>query len=129
VGAAGGQAGPFVFSGGERALTPLSPVHLRGRRGADGVVRFSWVRRGRVDADTWLSADIPLDEPSEAYRLDILSGAAGVRRVETTSPDFTYAAASELADFGAAQTAIRIRVRQLGRAIPLGVPAEANLTL
>lgn len=129
VGAAGGQAGPFVFAGGERALTPLAPVHLRGRRGADGVVRFSWVRRGRVDADTWLSADIPLDEPSEAYRLEILSGAAVVRRIETASPDYTYAAASELADFGSVQTAIRIRVRQLGRAIPLGVPAEANLTV
>ena len=129
VGAAGGQAGPFVFAGGERALTPLAPVHLRGRRGADGVVRFSWVRRGRVDADTWLATDIPLDEPSEAYRLEILSGVAVVRRVETTSPDFTYATANELADFGAAQTAIRIRVRQLGRAIPLGVPAEANLNV
>ncbi|WP_421577879.1 baseplate multidomain protein megatron [Shinella sp. M31] len=77
VGAAGGQTGPLVFAGGERALTPLAPVHLRGRRGADGVVRFSWVRRGRIDADTWLSADIPLDEPSEAYWLEILSGGCG----------------------------------------------------
>jgi hypothetical protein len=129
VGAGQGQAGPFLFAGGERALTPLAPVHLHGRRGADGVVRFSWVRRGRIDSDTWLAADIPLDEPTEAYRLEILSGSTVIRRVETASPAFTYAAASELADFGTAQTAIRIRVRQLGRAVPLGVAAEADLTL
>ncbi|MCR6498898.1 glycoside hydrolase/phage tail family protein [Shinella sp. CPCC 101442] len=129
VGATEGQAGPFVFAGGERALKPLAPGHLRGRRGADGVVRFSWMRRGRVDADTWLSADIPLDEPTEAYRFEILSGSTVVRRVETVNPAFTYAAAAELADFGMAQTAIRIRVRQMGRAVPLGVPAEAVATL
>ncbi|MCQ4634261.1 glycoside hydrolase/phage tail family protein [Shinella sp. CPCC 100929] len=129
VGGSGGQAGPFAFAGGERALTPLAPVHLRGRRGADGVVRLSWVRRGRIDSDTWLAAEIPLDEPSEAYRLDILSGETLVRRVETAVPAFTYAALTELADFGAPQTTMSIRVRQLGRAVPLGLPARATITL
>ena len=129
VGAPQGQAGPFAFAGGERALTPLSPGHLRGRRGADGVVRFSWVRRGRIDSDTWLAAEIPLDEPSEAYRLDILADAAVVRSVETVTPSFTYAAATELADFGSPQATMSIRVRQLGRAVPLGLPAHATLTL
>lgn len=52
-----------------------------------------------------------------------------VRRVETESPAFTYPAALEIADFGMAQASIRIRVRQMGRAVPLGVAAEADLTL
>ena len=39
------------------------------------------------------------------------------------------AAAEELADFGAPQTSLAIRVRQLGRAIPLGLPAQAILPL
>lgn len=129
VGGSAGQAGPFAFAGGERALTPLAPVHLRGRRGPDGVVRLSWVRRGRIDSDTWLAAEIPLDEPTEAYRLDILSGETVVRRVETMVPAFTYAAATELADFGAPLAAITIRVRQLGRAVPLGLPARATIPL
>jgi hypothetical protein len=129
VGGAQGQAGPFSFAGGERALTPLSPGHLRGTRALDGVVRFSWVRRGRIDSDTWLASEIPLDEPAEAYRLDILSGGSVVRSVETAAPAYAYPAGSELADFGAPQAAISIRVRQLGRAVPLGLPAEAVIVL
>jgi len=129
IGSPPGQAGPFAFAGGERALTPLAPVHLRARRGADGAILFTWIRRGRIDSDSWLASDIPLDEPVEAYRLDILSGGAAVRTVETASPFHVYAAAEELADFGAAQAALSIRVRQLGRAIPLGLPAEATLLL
>src|SRR5690606_37322320 len=35
------------------ALRPLSPVHLRRRREAAGY-RFSWIRRGRIDRDSWL---------------------------------------------------------------------------
>ena len=129
VGGAQGHVGPFSFAGGERALTPLSPGHLRGTRALDGVVRFSWVRRGRIDSDTWLASEIPLDEPAEAYRLDILSGGSVVRSVETAAPAYAYPAGSELADFGAPQAAISIRVRQLGRAVPLGLPAEAVIVL
>jgi len=42
VGASQGQAGPYAFAGGERALTPLAPVHLLGERGSDGAARFTW---------------------------------------------------------------------------------------
>ncbi|MCA0343461.1 MAG: hypothetical protein LCH99_27500, partial [Proteobacteria bacterium] len=129
VGMTPGQAGPFVFAGGDRALTPLAPVHLRGQRNLDGAVRLSWIRRGRIDSDSWLAAEIPLDEPVEAYRLDILSGETAVRSVETPAPVFTYPVVQELADFGAPQAALSIRVRQLGRAIPLGLPARATITL
>src|SRR5690606_15366690 len=103
------------------------PVHLRGRRALDGTVRLSWVRRGRIDSDGWTAVDIPLDEPVEAYRLDILSGEAAVRSVETAAPAFTYPADQELADFGGPQAVLSIRVRQLGRAIPLGLAARATI--
>ena len=129
VGMGEGRAGPFAFAGGERALTPLSPVHLRARRQADGAVRFSWVRRGRIDADGWQAVDIPLDEPVEAYRLELLSGATVKRSIEVAMPHHVYAAAEELADFGAAQAAFSIRVRQLGRAVPLGLPAMATVSV
>lgn len=92
-------------------------------------MRFSWVRRGRIDSDNWAAADVPLDEPSEAYRLDILVGETVLRSVDTTTAAFTYSISSELSDFGAPQTTISIRVRQLGRAVLLGLPARATITL
>nr|WP_272210663.1 hypothetical protein [Marinicella sp. W31]MDC2876564.1 hypothetical protein [Marinicella sp. W31] len=62
---------PYVFAGGLRAETPFSPVHLRARRLDTGDVVLTWVRRSRIDADDWSAAEIPLDEDSESYRLEI----------------------------------------------------------
>ena len=108
-----------------RADTPLSPVHIRGERQVGGDARLTWVRRGRVEADNWDGTEIPLDEPEERYRLEVLHGAIVRRMVEVTEPAFTYPAADEIADFGGIQSSLSLRVRQMGRAVPLGVPAEA----
>lgn len=119
-------AGPIVFAGGERAVTPLSPVHLRCRREALGV-RFSWIRRGRLSADSWTAAEIPNDEGFEGYRVELLDGASVMRTVETGTPEWLYPAADEIADFGAPQSVLAIRVAQAGRHVPWGVARTATL--
>jgi hypothetical protein len=124
-GASGGRSGPFAFKGGTRAETPLAPVHLRASRDATGT-RLSWTRRGRVDADDWEATDIPLEEPFERYRLEILDGTSVRRTAEIDSPGYLYPAAAELADFGTPQPDLRIRVRQMGRAVPLGIAATRH---
>ena len=124
----GARVGPFSFAGGLRAETPLAPVHLRGRREAGGV-HLSWVRRGRFEADDWEASEIPLDEPEERYRVDILDGVEVRRTAETGTPAFLYTAADEFTDFGAPQQSLAIRVRQVGRAVPLGLPSNAVISL
>jgi len=116
------------FAGGVRAQTPLSPVHLSARRSGDGDVEFSWVRRSRVDADSWLPAEVPLDELAEAHRLEILDGAAVRRTVEVGEARFVYSQAQQLSDFGSLQASIRVRVRQLGR-VAEGIASEAELVV
>ncbi|MBT9368587.1 glycoside hydrolase/phage tail family protein [Rhizobium sp. CSW-27] len=128
LGSGGGQAGPFAFAGGTRAETPLSPGHLRAVRGGDGVT-FRWVRRGRIDADDWEASDIALDEPEERYRLEILAGETVRRLIEVSAPLALYPLASELDDFGAEQAGFRLRLRQLGRAVPLGIPLITDIVL
>jgi hypothetical protein len=128
-GSAGGRAGPIAFAGGIRAETPLAPAHLNAERAADGDVALSWVRRSRIDADGWSGDDVPLDESSEAYRLQILDGDAAMRTVSVTTNTFVYTAAMELADFGATQAAISFRVRQKGAKVALGIAAEKTVTL
>ncbi|MBP1850897.1 baseplate multidomain protein megatron [Rhizobium halophytocola] len=127
VGRAGGGLPPVAVTAGLRAATPLAPVHLRGARGAGGEIVFSWLRRGRIDADDWAARDIALDEPEERYRLEILSGQNVKRSVETAAPGWTYPAGDEIADFGGRQTTLAIRVRQLGRKVPEGVSASAEI--
>ena len=121
-------SGPHVFSGGLRAETPLSPVHPRAIRLAAGDLRISWIRRSRIEADAWAEGEVPLDEAEERYRLEILNGSAVVRTAEMDEPGFTYAAADELSDFGAMQTALGLRVRQLGR-LAAGLPLQAVVAI
>ncbi len=109
------------------ALCPLSPVHLRAQRTIDGVV-FSWIRRTRRDGDSWDAIEVPLGEEREAYELDVLDGATVKRTLSAVSASVLYAAADEIADFGAAQTALCVRVAQLSATVGRGIAAAAALT-
>lgn len=128
AGMAGASAGPFAFEGGVRAQTPLAPVHLSGERRRDGIL-LKWKRRGRVEADGWDASDIPLEEPFELYRVEVLDGETVRRKVEVAEPFWFYPAADELTDFPVLRDHISVRVRQLGRAVPSGAVAEALLPL
>ncbi len=75
------------------ALMPLSPVHVRAARNGDGI-HLSWIRRTRRDGDTW-GVEVPLGEDTEAYTLEILSGASVVRSIPCTAPSALYASANE----------------------------------
>ncbi len=120
---------PYPFAGGIRAETPLSPVHLKVRRLASGDLSFRWVRRSRLDSDDWAAAEIPHDEETEAYRLEIFAGATLMRSGETLAPEWLYAAADQLADFGAPAKHFSVRLRQLGRKVPLGTALDREFSL
>lgn len=128
AGMAGAPAGPFVFEGGLRAETPLAPVHLAAERPRDGIL-LRWVRRGRMEADGWDASEIPLEEPFERYRVEVLDREAVRRTAEVSEPFWLYPKAGELTDFPILRDHISVRVRQLGRAVPLGVAAHAVLPL
>lgn len=127
AGSGGGRVGPRSFAGGIRAETPFAPVHLRAERHGDGI-HLRWVRRSRLDADSWEGEDVPLDEDGEAYRVQILDGGSPVRTLSVTAPEALYTDAMELADFGAPQAGIAFRVRQRGAKVALGIPAEKTVT-
>jgi hypothetical protein len=112
---------------GPTALRPLSPVHIKAVRQSDGI-HLSWIRRTRIDGDGW-AAEVPLGEDVEAYRLDILSGATVVRSIACATPAALYAGADEVADFGAPQTSLRVRVAQISSAVGAGFPTELTLAL
>ncbi len=109
------------------ALRPLSPVHLRARRGVDGVA-LTWTRRTRRDGDSWDVIDVPLNEASEAYELDVLDGATVKRTLSSTAPSVLYPAADEIADFGSPQSNLTARIVQLSATVGRGVAAQSNLT-
>jgi hypothetical protein len=107
------------------ALRPLSPVHLRARREADGV-RVTWIRRARRDGDSWDVAEIPLDDP-EAYVVEIFADDGRlVRTLTAASPTLLYRTADETADFGRPQASLDLGVAQIGLAAGRGPPCRAR---
>ncbi|WP_025029955.1 baseplate multidomain protein megatron [Nitratireductor aquibiodomus] len=133
IGPAGEAFGSARFfqmraAGGLRALMPLSPVHLRAREASSGAVVLSWIRRGRMDADSWLGDDVPLGETSERYRIDIAGDdGAPLRRVTSETADWTYTPEMRAADFPVAPSEIRFTVRQLSAQVGPGIPAAVSV--
>lgn len=109
-------------------LKPLSPAHLRAARTGDGIL-LRWIRRTRIEGDSWETQEVPLGETGEAYEIDILDGASVRRTLAATSPSVLYPAAQELADFGFPQSSLTFRVVQMSASVGRGFAAEKTATL
>lgn len=107
---------------------PFAPVHVRGKRGVSGDVAITWVRCGRLGGDAW-QGEVPLGDDSEAYRIDILSGGVPVRSWDTATPAATYAAAHQIADFGAPPAILTVRVAQMSQRHGAGRGRDSILQL
>jgi hypothetical protein len=86
----------FAFNG--IGLRPYSVAHLNvsGFGGADAEV--TWIRRTRIEGDSWLSSEVPLGEDGERYLVRIYSGMTVLRAAEVSLPAWTYTSAMQAAD-------------------------------
>ncbi len=85
-----------AFSG--IGLRPYAPVHLAALRDGAGDLNVSWVRRTRLDGDSWQSSEVPLGEAHESYLVRVLEGEVIRREVTVSTPGWTYLAADQVAD-------------------------------
>ena len=79
-------------------LRPYAPAHFRAWQDATGNIDLSWIRRTRIDGESWEGEDVPLGEEQEAYLLRILSGQNLVREEMLFAPNHLYTAAQRAAD-------------------------------
>ncbi|MEZ5872417.1 MAG: glycoside hydrolase/phage tail family protein [Nitratireductor sp.] len=94
-------------------LRPLSPVHVRAERQANGDVAIKWVRRSRIDADTWDNAIVPLGETDTNYTVEILrSNGDLVRSINVITEAAFYTSSEQQTDFGLLPSQLEIAVRQ-----------------
>ncbi len=82
-------------------LRPYAPCHLTVRADGSGGLALGWVRRSRIDGDSWELEDVPLGEDSERYRIRVRSGAAVLREVTVESQNWSYGASELTADLAA----------------------------
>ena len=78
-------------------MRPFSPCHLRAEPGATGW-DFRWVRRTRIDGDSWQGYEVPLGETTELYLVRVLEGTAVKREVTVGAASWSYPAALQAAD-------------------------------
>jgi hypothetical protein len=79
-------------------LRPYAVCHLRKSGDLGTPLQFTWVRRTRIDGDSWQSVEVPLGEETESYRLRVRMGATILREVVTSQPLWTYPLAQQAAD-------------------------------
>jgi hypothetical protein len=78
-------------------LKPYAPAHLKAvPSGSD--LAISWVRRTRIDGDSWESVEVPLGEETESYLVRVLQGGSLIRETTVTTPGWTYTAAMQASD-------------------------------
>jgi hypothetical protein len=85
-------------------LRPYRPCHLRTEEEA-GALRFSWIRRTRINGDGWTGFDVPLAEESEQYQLRILQNGVVLREELVDRASWTYTTQMRAGD-GAAGPAL-----------------------
>lgn len=113
-----------------RSLMPLSPAHVQAVRDTTNDITVSWFRRARINANwPWDGSDIPLDEPTEAYEVEILDGSTVVRTLAVGSTSALYTQAQQLVDFGSLPDTLNVRVYQLSTRIGRGWPGTGALGL
>jgi hypothetical protein len=116
------------FSYNGAALKPYSPVHIVGTRDGSGNLSIGWVRRTRISGGWQDNVDVPLNEETEAYEVDIMDGSNVVRTITgLTTPTASYTAAEQTTDFGSLQANLLVKVYQLSAIVGRGYAGIATV--
>jgi hypothetical protein len=109
-------------------LKCYAPTDIGGGRDATGNLTINWKRRTRRDGNWRDAVDVPLGETSETYEIDVMQGATIKRTISgLTTPTTIYTSAQQIADFGANQVSVSVRVYQLSATVGRGYPGAATV--
>ena len=111
-------------------LKPFAPVDARANRDAADTV-LTWVRQTRLSTRIvgTLGISSPLGEAAEAYEVEIYTAghAALLRTLTSATPSVTYTNAQQVADFGAGQSAIAVKIYQISATVGRGTPLTTTV--
>jgi len=115
-------------------LKPYSVVHIGGMLDGSNNWTITWTRRTRAGGSYGTGADNlidgmngPLNEQTEAYQVDVMSGSTVKRTISTNVTTAVYTAAQQVADFGAVQSTLTVNIYQMSATVGRGFKATATL--
>ena len=113
-------------------LKPLSPIALTGAIDpGTNDWSLSWIRRTRTGGEWRDYVDADLGESSEAYQIEIYSDGTYTtvkRTISTTTPAASYTSAQQVADFGANQATLYLKIYQISASVGRGYPLTQSIT-
>ncbi len=124
------SAADNLFTDTGAVLKPYSPVAIAGARDGGNNLTITWLRRARLYAEWSDGIDLPLDEPVEAYEVDILDAPGGtVLRTITglSSPTASYSAAEQTTDGLTPGDPVDVAVYQLSTRVGRGFAGTATV--
>lgn len=89
-------------------LRPYAPVHLRTSQALGADMAFHWIRRTRIEGDSWDLEEVPLGEEAEVYRVQARAGSTVLRDLRVTTPRWTYSAADQASDGASAGDVVQV---------------------
>ncbi len=112
-----------------RGLKPYAPVHFKCNIDEQNGWKLSWIRRDRLNADSWIGLEIPLSEARESYRLIFRreSSATILREVEVGQSAWTYSHGQRVADGLGTQDVIELEICQLSDRAGAGYPLKVHI--
>ena len=87
----------------------------------------NWIRRTRLRSPGLGNGPVPIGEQTEAYEVDIYSGASVVRTITATTPSIAYSAAEQTADGLTPGNAVTMRIYQMSDVAGRGFPAISTV--
>lgn len=112
-----------------RSLIPYAPVHLQAYKNASGDIICSFKRCARGQGEWRDSVDVPLNESTERYALEIWQGSNLRRSAQLTVASFTYTQAMQMADTGGAVSNFTLKIWQISDVVGKGYEASENFLL
>jgi len=117
-------------------LKPYSVVDIGGTLDTSNNWTITWRRRTRAGGFYGTGADSlidglngPLNEQTEAYQVDVMSGTTVKRTISTNVATAVYTATQQTVDFGAAQTTLTVNIYQMSATVGRGFKATATLPI
>ena len=111
-----------AFSG--IGLRPYAVAHLRAIGALGQTIGLSWIRRTRIEGDSWLGLDVPLGEEAELYQVQVLQGDKVLRDDFVSGPRFAYSAAMQSAD--RVRAGFRVSVAQVSARFGAGPARQVS---
>ncbi|WP_281971928.1 baseplate multidomain protein megatron [Ruegeria faecimaris] len=105
-------------------LRPYAPSHLRVQQSSSRDV-FSWVRRTRLDGDDWSGLDVPLNEETEAYLVQVRQNGSLIREEVVAQPDWHYTSSMKATD--TVTGSYEVSVSQISAAYGPGLPVRLQV--